>query len=116
MNIPGFTAENSTYKTISRFRSETTRSIGNGAKDNKVYMQKPNSQNTPGGACTGSISGTIISGTYDSIGRCCTYPPRAFPFCIDCDDLGSKCYDRNLSIFNPFVTVGNFQGGVFTQV
>ncbi|MGH8605468.1 MAG: hypothetical protein ACREXR_22560, partial [Gammaproteobacteria bacterium] len=80
MSIPGFTAEISTYKTISRFRSETTRSIGNGTKDNKVYMQKPNSENTPGGTCTGRISGVTISGTYDSNGRCCTYPPMDFHF------------------------------------
>ena len=115
MNIPGFIAENSTYKTISRFRSETTPRIANGAKDNKVYMQKPNDQNTPGGACNGRISGTTISGTYDSMGRCCTYPPNGFPFCIDCDYPGN-CYDRKLSIFNTFTTFGNFQGGIFARV
>jgi hypothetical protein len=113
MRMPGFTAENSTY-TMSRFRSDP-RSLGNGTRDNQVFMQKPNSQNTPGGSCIGRISGTVITGTYDSLGRCCIHPKDGFPFCIDCDDVNSKCYDRKPLTSGTF-TSGNFQTGIFSQV
>jgi hypothetical protein len=113
MSIPGFTAEKSTHRTIRSFRSHP-RSLGNGTRDNQIFMQKPNSENTPGGSCTGRISGTTITGTYDSQGRCCTYPPNGFPHCIDCDDFGSKCYDRASRISGAF-TSGNFQTGVFSR-
>jgi hypothetical protein len=93
MNMPGFTADASLYKASGHYQSGATRSFGNGTKDNQVHMQKPNSQNTPGGSCYGHVSGTIISGTYDSSGRCCTGPAYpGFPTCIDCDT--GKCYDR----------------------
>ena len=114
MSIPGFTAENSTYPASRRFRSDRRR-LANGTRDNQVFMQKPNSENTPGGKCYGRISGTTISGTYDSQGRCCTYPPNGFPHCIDCDDFGSKCYDRATTRPGTFTT-GTFQtGGVFSR-
>jgi len=92
MKIPGFTADASLNRMSRRYQSETR--FSNRTKD-QVQMQKPNSQNTKGGACTGHTSGTTISGTYDSLGRCCTAPPNGFPFCIDCDS--DKCYDRKLA-------------------
>ncbi|BBJ24337.1 hypothetical protein W01_22640 [Candidatus Nitrotoga sp. AM1P] len=114
MNMPGFTAENSIYITVSHFQSEVARSFGSGKNDNQVYMQKPNSENTPGGKCYGRISGTVISGTYDSMGRCCTAPsPNNFPVCIDCD-YPNKCYDR--AVKSRIDTVGNFQNGFFSLV
>src|SRR5436305_356103 len=92
-NIPGFTADASLDETRGHYQSEATRRFGNGTEDNQVQMQKPNSQNTPGGACYGHTSGVLISGSYDSLGHCCTGPDyKGFPFCIDCD--GDKCYDR----------------------
>jgi hypothetical protein len=113
MNIPGFTAEKSTYKTIRRFRSETTRNISDGTKDNQVYMQKPNNANTPGGKCSGWMTGNVtISGHYDSLGRCCEDPsPYKVRACIDCD-YPNHCSDR-LVISNtfPFGTLG----GVFAR-
>jgi hypothetical protein len=110
MNIPGFTAENSTYETIGRFRSET---ISNGTKDNQVYMQKPNSANTPGGKCSGWMSGNVtISGQYDSMGRCCEDPtPYKVRACIDCD-YPNHCSDRQ-QISNTF-TFGTL-GGIFAR-
>jgi hypothetical protein len=113
MGIPGFTAEHSTYTTSRRFRS-AHRSLGNGTRDGNVFMQKPNSQNSPGGSCYGRVSGVLISGTYDSLGRCCTYPPNGFPYCVDCDDVNSKCYDRQ-SRLSGTLTRGNFQTGIFAQ-
>jgi hypothetical protein len=110
--LPGFTAHASLYEKGSRYRSEATGLFANGTKVNEVHMQKPNSQNTAGGSCYGFTSGTLIKGTYDSLGRCCTYPPKGFPFCIDCDV--DKCYDRQLAISGGF-TLGNIQGGVFTR-
>lgn len=115
LRVPGFSADASLYETSGYYQSHAIRSFGKKAKGNKVYMQKPNSQNIPGGSCYGFTSGTLIRGTYDSMGRCCTYPPNGFPFCIDCDYPG-KCYDRKLSIFNTFTTFGNFQSGIFAQV
>jgi hypothetical protein len=111
MGIPGFTAEYSTYTTSRDFRT-AHRGLGNGTRDSNVFMQKPNSQNTPGGSCYGRVSGTLISGTYDSLGRCCTYPPNGFPFCVDCDDVNSKCYDRQSRISST-LTGGNFQTAIF---
>jgi len=114
MNMPGFTADASLYETSGHYQSEATRSFGNGTKDNQVYMQKPNSQNTPGGSCYGFTSGTLISGTYDSMGRCCTGPDyKGFPFCIHCDN--DKCYDRRSLILGTF-TSGNFQRGILAPV
>lgn len=115
MNMPGFTAENSIYRTISHFQSKAARSLIIGKNDHQVYLQKPNSENTLGGKCYGRISGTVISGTYDSMGRCCTAPsPNSFPVCIDCD-YPNKCYDRAVKS-RVFDTIGNFQQGIFTQV
>ena len=113
MNMPGFTADASLYETRGSYQSEATRSFGNRTIDNRVYMQKPNSQNTPGGSCIGHTSGTTITGTYDSKGRCCIYPANAFPFCIDCDL--DKCWDRRTGIFGNFPS-GNLPGRVFTTV
>ena len=107
MNMPGFKADASLYGKSGRYLSKLSRSNTN---HNQVYMQKPNSQNTPGGNCYGFTSGTLITGTYDSQGRCCIYPRNAFPFCIDCDV--DKCYDRRLAISGGF-TSGTFRGGVF---
>lgn len=112
MNTPRFTAENSIYESINHFNA--SRSFGIGTNDNRVYLQKPNNENTPGGKCYGRISGTTISGTYDSMGRCCTAPsPNNFPVCIDCD-YPNKCYDRAVKS-RIFDTLGNFQQGTFTQ-
>lgn len=113
MAIPGFTAEHSTYTIGRRFRS-VHRSFDNPSRDGNVVMQKPNSENTPGGNCYGFVSGTLISGTYDSLGRCCTYPPNGFPFCIDCDDINSKCYDRHTRVSGAW-THGDLQTGMFTR-
>jgi len=94
MKIPGFTAENSTDKMTGRFQSRTSR-LFDSSNEGQVYLQKPNSENSPGGKCYGRVSGTTITGTYDSKGRCCEAPaPNKFPACVDCDDVGSKCYDR----------------------
>ena len=106
MNMPGFTADSSLYERSGHYQSEATRSSGNGTNDNRVYMQRPNSQNTPGGSCYGHTSGVTISGTYDSMGRCCIHPRNGFPFCIDCDT--DKCYDRRAAIRGTFIS-GNFQ-------
>jgi hypothetical protein len=108
MNIPGFTAEASLNRMSGHYHSEA--SFDNGTKVNQVHMQKPNNQNTAGGACYGSTSGTIIRGTYDSLGRCCTAPPNGFPFCIDCDS--DKCYDRATRT-SAAVTSGIFQRAIF---
>ena len=113
MRFPGFTAEHSTYVTCRGFRSANS-SLGHGTRESNVFMQKPNSQNTPGGNCYGRVSGVVISGTYDSLGRCCTYPPNGFPHCIDCDDVGSKCYDRPSRI-SATLGVGDFQTGIFSR-
>jgi hypothetical protein len=111
MSLPGFTAEHSTYRAIRSLRSDPRR-LGNGERDNRVFMQKPNSQNTAGGKCYGHTSGTTITGTYDSLGRCCIYPKNAFPFCIDCDT--DKCYDR-ASVIRGTFTAGGFHSGVLTR-
>jgi hypothetical protein len=113
MNMPGFTADASLYEMSGHYKSEASRSFGNRTKDNQVHMQKPNSQNTPGGSCIGHTSGTTITGTYDSMGRCCIYPANAFPFCIDCDV--DKCWDRRAGILGT-LTSRNFQGRVFAPV
>ena len=82
------------------------------AKDNQIYMQRPNSENTPGGSCTGRISGTTISGHYDSMGRCCEDPaPFKVRACIDCD-YPNHCSD-GLTISGTF-TFGTL-GGVFAR-
>lgn len=113
MTMPGFSADASLFEASKHYQSEADRSFGNRTKYNQVYMQKPNSENTPGGSCIARTSGTTIIGTYDSKGRCCTYPPNAFPFCIDCDV--DKCRDRRLGALGTF-TSGNFQGGIFATV
>jgi hypothetical protein len=110
MKVPGFTADASLYQTGGQYQSGGLRTFDYGAKVNQVQMQKPNSQNTAGGACYGSTSGVLIKGTYDSQGRCCTGPDyKGFPFCIDCDT--DKCYDRRSAILST-VTSGIFQRGV----
>ncbi len=107
MNMPGFTAGASLPETSAHYQWSATPKVGMGPKANQVLMQKPNNQNPPGGSCYGFTSGTLIHGSYDSMGRCCTGPDyKGFPFCIDCDT--DKCYDRAaqvLSRFNP----GNFR-------
>ena len=112
MSIPGFTAESSLGELSGRYRYNVAPSVGHMISESRVYMQKPNSQNTAGGSCYGFTSGTLIKGTYDSLGRCCTYPPNAFPFCIDCDV--DKCYDR-ASVILGGLRSGNFQSGVFAR-
>ena len=107
MSMPGFKADASLYRKNARYLSEVSRPSTN---YDRVYMQKPNSQNTPGGSCYGHTSGTTITGTYDSQGRCCIHPANGFPFCIDCDV--DKCYDRRLVVSGGF-TSGLFHGGVF---
>lgn len=110
MNLPGFTAEASFYKKSGHYLSETMRNFGHITKDNQIYMQRPNRENTSGGKCYGSTSGVLISGTYDSLGRCCTGPDyKGFPFCIDCDN--DKCYDRKSLTFGTFASA-DFQGGI----
>jgi hypothetical protein len=113
MNIPGFTANASLYERNWRYRSKSKPSFANEAKHNLVYMQKPNSQNTPGGSCYGFTSGTLITGTYDSLGRCCIRPANGFPYCIDCDT--DKCYDKQSVILGGTFTSGNLYSGVFAR-
>ncbi len=120
MNMPGFTAENSTYNTISHFQSEAALSFGSGNNDNQVYLQKPNSENTPGGKCHATTSGgTINIGTYNSEGKCCGPKlPNGSQFCINCDSPNNTCNDGDApqrGIFHTF-TFGNFQRGIFTRV
>lgn len=109
MNMPGFTAGTSLYETSGHYQSSATPSFGIGAKANQVLMQKPNSQNTPGGTCYGKAGPDIISGTYDSMGRCCG-PHGGFQACIDCDT--DKCWDRPSRVLGTF-TSGDFLWGVF---
>ena len=113
MKIPGFTADASLYWSSDRYRSNSTRNFGNAMEGNRIYMQKPNSQNAPGGSCYGHTSGTTITGTYDFLGRCCIHPADGFPFCIDCDV--DKCYDKRSISFGGGLTTGTFQGGVFAH-
>lgn len=107
MRIPGFTADASLDNLSRRYQSATRFSHTN---DNQVQMQKPNNQNTPGGSCVGHTSGTTITGTYDTLGRCCIHPANGFPFCIDCDS--DKCYDRRFTRFGVGWAV-NSPGSVF---
>jgi hypothetical protein len=110
--MPGFTAHASLYEASGNFQSEAIQGSGNGTRDNQVQMQKSKSENTPGGNCTGVTSGTIIKGTYDSQGRCCTgTDQKGFPFCIDCDT--DHCYDRQSVVR---ATVANIQRGVFARL
>ena len=119
MNTPGFNAENSIYENRSLFHSRAARSFGSG-NNNKVYMQRPNSENTPGGKChastTAGSGGTINSGTYDSEGRCCGPKlSNGSQYCINCDGTKSTCDDGDKSktgFFHPF---GNFQIGSFVR-
>jgi hypothetical protein len=111
MNTPGFNAEAALYRTSKAFQPVFTNSRIE-VRANHVYMQKPNSQNTPGGSCIGHTSGTTITGTYDSLGRCCIHPANGFPFCIDCDV--DKCFDRRTAVLGGFGS-GVFQGGVFAR-
>ena len=70
-NIPGFTAENSTYRTISQFQSAAARTLDSGKGDNHVYLQLAN-QYTEGGACHATTSGgTVNVGTYNKDGDWC---------------------------------------------
>ena len=110
MKMPGFTAEASLNRMSRQYGAET--SFGKERRD-QVLMQKPNSQNTAGGACTGRTSGTTVSGYYDSQGRCCTGPDyKGFPFCIDCD--ADKCYDRQ-TIKSSAFAFGNLLNSVFAR-
>lgn len=65
MTLPGFSADAALYWSSDRYRSNSTRNFGNAMEGNRIYMQKPNSQNAPGGSCYGHTSGTTITGTYD---------------------------------------------------
>ena len=90
MSMPRFTAEKSIYETISHFRFEAAGSFGSKKKDNQVYMQKPNNQNTPGGKCHATTLGgdTVNVGTYNADGYCCG-PRVSGPsgqLCINCDN------------------------------
>jgi hypothetical protein len=92
-NMPGFTGEHSIYKTISHFQTKGDRSLSSGKNDNRVYLQKPNNENTGGGKCHAtSFSGTatVSVGTYDSSGWCCG--PTV---CINCDN--GSCFDGDAS-------------------
>jgi hypothetical protein len=114
MPMPGFSAEISIYRASTQYRrSRSIRDLSDWIKIERVYMQKPNGQNTPGGNCYAHISGTFITGTYDSLGRCCTYPANGFPFCIDCDT--DKCYDRKPDMLGGNLTSGTFRTGVFAR-
>ncbi len=103
MNMPGFTAEASLYKTSGRYQSEATRSFGSERKDNQVYMQLPNNQNTPGGKCHATTrDGSINSGTYDSSGNCCgPQLGNGSQFCINCDNANNTCGDGVLPFILP---------------
>lgn len=118
MNIPGFTAENSTCKTNNHFQSTSIRSFGNGNNDSQVYLQKPNKDNTTGGKCHATSSdGTINVGTYDSEGWCCAPKPGG-KTCINCDSPNNTCGDGDApkrGIFDRF-TGGNFLNGIFARV
>lgn len=115
MTIPGFSAENVIGNTVGHFQSKAVRFLTSRENDHQVYLQKPNHENTPGGKCLGQISGTVISGTYDSMGRCCTAPlPNRFPACIDCD-YPNKCYDRVVKS-RILDTFGNVHLGTYTPV
>lgn len=120
MNIPGFTAENSTCKTITHFQSNVARSFGSKKNDNQVYMQKPRIENTLGGKCnatTSSGTATVYTGTYDSNGDCCG--PKGSDgsqLCINCDN--GACSDGDApqgGILGRF-TFDNFQHGIFARV
>ena len=116
MNIPGFTAENSIYNTINHFQSEAARSFGSGKNDNQVYMQRRNSENTPGAECHASSTAghgeNIYKGYYNSEGKCCG--PMG---CINCDSENATCGDGHTQprISHPF-TIGNFQSGFLALV
>ena len=111
MTMPGFNADASLYPRRALYQSDLVL-FGIEAKDNRVYMQKPNSDNTPGGSCYGFQSGTIISGAYDNNGRCCETSGVGFLRCIDCDV--DKCYDR-VPIISGGLRSGNFQQGAFAR-
>jgi hypothetical protein len=112
MTMPGFNANASLYARSALYRPELTR-FGIERKGSQVYMQKPNSDNTPGGSCYGFQSGTIITGAYDKNGRCCETTGVGFLKCIDCDV--DKCYDK-APIISGGLWFGNFQGGVFARL
>ena len=120
MGIPGFTAENSTYKIISRFQAKVARSFGSGGNDNQVYLQKPRRDNTAGGKCHATTSGgTINTGTYDSNGDCCGPKlPNGSQFCINCDSPNNTCNDGDAPTRGSWHTVawGNLQRGVFARI
>jgi len=112
MNMPGFTAENSTYTTIGYFQSKVARSFGSGKNDNHVYMQKPRKDNAAGGQCHGTIStpdgaSTVYIGTYNENGDCCG--PVS---CINCDR--GSCGDGHTQPHR--FTFGGFQRGIFARV
>lgn len=119
MNIPGFTAENSTCKTISHFQSKVARSFGSGKNDNQVYMQKPRKENTTGGKChasTSSGTATVNVGTYDSNGDCCGPKlSNGSQLCINCDN--GTCSDGDAPKRGTFgrFTFGDFQHGIFSR-
>ena len=118
MNMPGFTADNSIYKTNSHFQSKADRSLRSAPNDNQVYLQKPRNDNTSGGKChatSGSGTATVNVGTYNSEGDCCGPKlSNGSQLCINCDN--GTCNDGDApqrSIFNRFRFGGNFQRGIF---
>jgi hypothetical protein len=104
INMPGFTGENSIYKTVTRFQSEAARRFGSEKKDNQVYMQMPNNQNTAGGACHATtIGGSINVGTYDKNGYCCgpKESSTGAQYCINCDSPNNTCGDGHQKFTLP---------------
>jgi hypothetical protein len=117
MNLPGFTAKNSIYKTISHFQSKAGHSFGRVNNSNQLYLQKPNKDNTAGGKCHATHSGgTIYAGKYNSEGHCCA-PTSTGKLCVNCDNSNNTCGDGHTTraILHTF-TRGNLRSGTFARV
>ena len=119
MNIPGFTAESSAYRTISHFQSNEAGGFGRG--NNQVHLQKPNKENSPGGKCnattTAGNGGTINSGTYDSDGKCCGPKlSNGSQYCINCDGTKSTCDDGHKTRVSHTFGFGNFGSGLLARI
>ena len=64
----------------------------------KLYLAKPNAENTPGQACHASTSsGDVVNiGKYNNEGQCCGPKMSGGPvlqFCINCDNSSNSCED-----------------------
>ena len=113
MNIPGFTAEASFYKTSGYYQSKEARGFGRGKNDNQVYLQRPNKDNIKGGRCNSTMIGetgypsTVYRGYYDDRGWCCG--PTLCQNCnvATCGDGHTTPKEGTLEGF----TFGIFQGG-----